>query len=559
MTETNDLYGVGFRPQHYGWVTTQRPPEVDIFEIVSENFMGVGGRPRFFLEKLRENYPILMHGVGLSIGSVDPLDPIYLKQLKELIHFVEPQMVSDHLSWNQFARRNSHDLFPLVYTQRTMNELIGKLNYLQEYLGRRFFLENPSAYVAFEAGDYSEAEFFAELLKRTGAGMLLDINNLYVNQKNLDQNPDDFFRALRREDVGYFHLAGHSDQGDVLVDTHDQEVPDSVWSLFAKAKHYFPNVPAIVEWDGNIPEFPVLLAECQKARNCPRAEIQDLTENSVDSIRSEKSDLSNSLAHAHFFDQIAQPFGITDTATKYLKPHLPTRAEVGMKVYNHAYFLRLEEVLIDNFPNLAFVTEPEGFRHLIASYLDACPPTGSSLKTVSANLPEFLRNEESQVDYDFGVSLRVLGDIASLEWARCQAFLAVDDPNLLSPEDLRNFTAAEWDSTRLTVSSLIRLVDCDFDVLPVVKAIENKEAPSLPEEKPCHYFVSRTDGAIENEFAEEGDVTLYHALASGVTLQDACDALTVNSPGFYDSDMISFVAKKILDWSSKGRILRSVN
>ena len=254
MSETKDTFGLGFRPQHYSWVTTHCPREVDVFEIVSENFMGVGGRPKFFLEKLRANYPILMHGVGLTIGSKGPFDPLYLKRLKELTQFIQPQMVSDHLSWGQLACRNSHDLLPITYTHESMDDMVGKLGYLQDFLGRRFFLENPSAYVAFQDGDYDEAGFFAELLKRTGAGILLDVNNLYVNLKNLNQDPEDFLRALRPQDVGYFHLAGHSDQGDVLVDTHDQAVPESVWALFGKAKAYFPNIPAIVEWDGNI--FP---------------------------------------------------------------------------------------------------------------------------------------------------------------------------------------------------------------------------------------------------------------------------------------------------------------
>jgi uncharacterized protein (UPF0276 family) len=559
MSETKDTFGVGFRPQHYGWVTTHRPSEIDVFEIVSENFMGVGGRPKYFLEKLRENYPIMMHGVSLSIGSKGPFDPLYLKQLKELADFVQPMMISDHLSWGQLAQRNSHDLLPIAYTNESMDELVGKIGYLQDYLGRRFLLENPSAYVAFRSADYDEAGFFAELLKRTGAGILLDVNNLYVNLKNLNQDPEDFLRALRPEDVGYFHLAGHSDQGDVLVDTHDHPVTDTVWSLYGKAREYFPGTPAVVEWDGNIPEFPVLLDECNKARFYSKNSRLPLptslpVEPKADEIQvASKSNLYN---YSKFFEQIVRPFGIEDEGTQNLKADLPVKANTGLKVYNHAYFLRLEEVLVDTFAGLFFVCEEEGFRYLVAAYLGSHPPMGSSLKTVGANLASFLRDPESEakVDFDFGVPLNVLGDIAALEWARSESFMASDSLKALHPERLKGFTPDLWETAIFKTTAHVRLVRCDYDILPVLHALDREEAPSPPDEATSHYLLYRQDFAVIELAVGEQDARLLEGLSRGMTLMEACDTAFLDKPGHYGTEMISVLASKLLDWSGKGLI-----
>ncbi|RYZ58939.1 MAG: DUF692 family protein [Proteobacteria bacterium] len=561
MSETKDTFGVGFRPQHYGWVTTHRPSEIDVFEIVSENFMGVGGRPKYFLEKLRENYPIMMHGVSLSIGSKGPFDPLYLKQLKALADFVEPTMISDHLSWGQLAQRNSHDLLPIAYTNESMDELVGKIGYLQDFLGRRFFLENPSAYVAFQSADYDEAGFFAELLKRSGAGILLDVNNLYVNLKNLNQDPEDFLRALRKEDVGYFHLAGHSDQGDVLVDTHDHPVTDTVWSLYGKAREYFPGTPAVVEWDGNIPEFPVLLDECNKARFYSKnSKLPLLSPVSIpghkDGAVETNSAKGNLYNYSKFFEQIIRPFGIEEDGTANLKADLPVKASTGLKVYNHAYFLRLEEVLVDTFAALFFVCEEEGFRYLVAAYLESHPPMGSSLKTVGAHLASFLRDPDSEakVDFDFGVPLNVLADIAAMEWARSECFMAPDSSHALNPERLKEFTPELWESAIFKTSGSSRLVNCDYDILPVLHALDREEAPSPPDEGASQYLLYRQDFAVLELSITGEEARLIEALGRGVTLMEACDALAFDRPGHYGTEMISLVAGKLLDWSSKGLI-----
>ncbi len=561
MAETKDTFGLGFRPQHYGWVTTHCPPEVDVFEVVSENFMGVGGRPKFYLEKLRENYPILMHGVSLSIGSPGPFDQKYLRQLKELIHFIQPKMVSDHLSWGRFAHHNSHDLLPIAYTQESMNDLVGKIGYLQDYLGRRFFLENPSAYVAFASADYDEAGFFAELLQRTGAGILLDINNLYVNLRNLNQDPEHFLRALRPEDVGYFHLAGHSDDGQVLIDTHDQPVADTVWSLYGQARAYFPHTPAVVEWDGNVPDFPVLLAESEKARHFSLSGKLPVPKASPSEARavgaSASPNRSNLYNYSKFFEQIIKPFGIDDDGTANLKASGPTPADIGLRVYNHAYFLRLEELFVDIFPGLAFLAEEEGFRHLSAAYLQAFPPMETNLRMAAQSLPEYLRGPEAgtKVNFDFGVPLAILGDIAAIEWARSEAFVAFDHNPQLTPAAMQGFSPEVWENAIFLLSSSTQIVSCIYDILPVLHAFDNKEVPSPPELRSASYLVYRKGFAFQEFEIPAADLPMLMAVKNGTTLMEMCDVLEGSPQSYYTSRCLSATAGKLLEWANLGIIV----
>lgn len=560
MSETKNTFGVGFRPQHYNWVTTQRPAEIDVFEIVSENFMGVGGRPLSFLDKLRCDYPVIMHGVGLSIGSKGAFDPLYLKRLKSLTQMVEPSLVSDHLSWGRFGEHNSHDLLPIAYSEESLIDIAAKLSYLQDFLGRRFFLENPSAYVAFKGSDYDEAGFFAELCKRTGAGLLLDLNNLYVNARNLGQNPDDYLLALRPEDVGYFHLAGHSDQGNVLVDTHDQPVPDSVWALYSKAQKLFPGKPSIVEWDDKIPEFPELLSECDKARRLSEAKSPSSSQSQYppSPSRIEIGSRKQDQTYENFFAQILQPFGVDQDGTSDLRQDLPVDAAVGLKVYNHAYFLRLEEALVDTFPALYFVTEAEGFRYLLTAYLAEYPPLGSSLRTVGAQLAVFLKrpDAESLVDYDFGVALEVLGDIAALEYARSEVYLATEGSGLLTPEHLQNFSEKEWERQIFVLSPAIERVDCTYEILPTLKALDQSEVPAPPELASAQYVVYRKNFAVHEEQISNKEARLIDELKKGCTLMGACQALDGEQPLHFHSDTISYTANQFIRWAQSGHLMK---
>lgn len=265
-------HGVGLRPKHYGSFLAD-PPPVDWIEAVSENFMGIGGRPVAVLEKVRHEVPVALHGVSLSIGSIDPLDNGYLRDLKRLIRSVQPAIVSDHLCWGSHGGRYVHDLWPLPYTEEALNHVVDRVTQVQELLGRQILLENVSSYVTFRDSEMTEWEFLGQVAERADCGILLDINNVYVSGRNHGFSPEDYLRGLPPSRIGQFHLAGHSDRGSYLLDSHDGPAPDSVWSLYRTAVALFGRVSTLVEWDDRIPELELLVAESRKAAEIERSLI----------------------------------------------------------------------------------------------------------------------------------------------------------------------------------------------------------------------------------------------------------------------------------------------
>ena len=259
------MFGLGFRPRYLGDLVDARPA-VDWLELVSENFMGIGGRTRQMLLRLRADYPLALHGVSLSIAGTDPLDTGHLTRLRELADEIEPRCVSDHLCWTSWRGRESHDLLPIAYTEAALTHVARRVDQVQERLGRRLYLENPTVYVAFADAAMDEAEFLAALCARSGCGVLLDVNNLFVNALNLGVDPRRYLERLQPESVAYLHVAGHAVLPDVRVDTHDATVSDPVWAVYRAAAARFPAAATVLERDGRFPEFAELLVELGRAR-----------------------------------------------------------------------------------------------------------------------------------------------------------------------------------------------------------------------------------------------------------------------------------------------------
>ena len=266
--------GVGLRPIHTPLFVGENPPaSVSWVEVITENFLpwsnGLRGKSLATLEKVRARYDVALHGVSLNLGSADPMNPGYLKVWKDLISRIEPVRVSDHLCWTGIAGRNSHDLLPLPYTETSLELVCDKISRVQDFLGRRFTVENVSAYVEWEASCMTEAEFLRKVVERTGCGLLLDLNNVFVTSKNLGGNAIDFLDALPIGAVDQIHLAGPSERPDgFLVDTHDSEVREEVWSLYRYWTEVRERPTAVmIERDGNIPEWPILEAELLRITN----------------------------------------------------------------------------------------------------------------------------------------------------------------------------------------------------------------------------------------------------------------------------------------------------
>jgi hypothetical protein len=259
-------YGLGLRPEYYDQILDTHP-HVDWFEIISENYMVDGGKPVHYLDQIRQDYPIVMHGVSLSIGGTDPLDRNYLKRLKQLIDYAEPQWVSDHLCWTSHGGHNLHDLLPLPCTEEAVRHVVSRLEQVQDFLGQRILLENASTYLSFENAEMTEWEFYREVVERADSLMLLDVNNIYVCSRNHGFDTDDFLNAMPADRIWQMHVSGHSDYGDYVIDTHDHPVVEPVWELFEKALKQFGPVSSMIERDDHFPPFEELMAELGEMRN----------------------------------------------------------------------------------------------------------------------------------------------------------------------------------------------------------------------------------------------------------------------------------------------------
>jgi uncharacterized protein (UPF0276 family) len=268
--------GIGLKPEHRKAIT-QTLPDIGWFEVHAENYMGAGGPPHRFLEWVRERYPLSIHGVGLSIGGAGALDKAHLKRLRALIDRYEPGLFSEHLAWSTHEGVYFNDLLPLPYTAETLAHVATHVDETQCALGRQILIENPSTYVAFEACEMDETEFLSGLARRTGCGLLLDVNNIYVSAANHGFDADAYLDAFPSEHVSEIHLAGHfeaetDEDGRLLIDAHDSPVRDAVWALYVRALRQAGPLPTLIEWDNDIPEFEMLQFEAQKAETLLNAQ-----------------------------------------------------------------------------------------------------------------------------------------------------------------------------------------------------------------------------------------------------------------------------------------------
>lgn len=239
---------------------------VDWLEAISENFMGLGGRPRAVLHAARRDHPLVLHGVSLGIGGVEPLSDVYLREWKALIDELEPALVSDHLCFARAHGLSGHDLWPLPLTEEALGHLTSRVQQVQDFLGRQLVLENVSSYVTYRHDELPEWDFVAELARRSGCGLLLDVNNVFVSAHNHGFSAQAYLDGIPAAAVKYLHLAGHEDRGALLLDTHQGPIPEPVWALYREAVRRFPGVPALVEWDEGVPALEVVLAEATRAK-----------------------------------------------------------------------------------------------------------------------------------------------------------------------------------------------------------------------------------------------------------------------------------------------------
>lgn len=262
--------GIGLRAPHYQDILTQKP-NIGWFEVHSENYFGKGGKPLEYLEKIRAEYPLSLHGVGLSLGSTDPLDQQHLEKLKGLVARFQPGLISEHVCWSSVNRQHLNDLIPLPYTEESLKRMMQKINRVQEILQQQILIENISSYLQYGHDTIPEYEFISTVAKQSGCGILLDVNNLYVNHINHGWNIQHYLQQIPVAFVKEIHLAGYTEnilaQSRILIDTHNQKVSEPVWQLYEKALQRFKKIPTLIEWDKDIPALELLLQEAQKAQS----------------------------------------------------------------------------------------------------------------------------------------------------------------------------------------------------------------------------------------------------------------------------------------------------
>lgn len=263
-------FGLGLRPDHYETILSEQP-RVDWFEIITENFLVKGGKPLYYLDRIRADYPIVMHGVSLSIGGTDTLNFDYLHQVKALAERVQPAWISDHLCWTGVNGVNLHDLLPLPYTEEAVQHVVNRVNTVQDFLGRQILLENVSSYVTYAHSEMSEWEFINAVAERADCLILLDINNIYVSAYNHSFDPLLYLNNVAVNRVQQFHLAGHLNLGNIIIDSHGDSVIDPVWTLYEAALRRFGAISTMIERDDNIPPFTELLAELDLARQIAKS------------------------------------------------------------------------------------------------------------------------------------------------------------------------------------------------------------------------------------------------------------------------------------------------
>lgn len=266
VSQPNLGFGLGLRTEHYNAILDNKPT-IDWFEILTENYLVPGGKPHYYLEKIREHYPMTMHGVSMSIGSSDPLDWDYLTQVKTLAQCIEPAWISDHLCWTGIHGKNTHDLLPLPFTEEAVKHIANRIIQIQDFLGQRLLIENISTYLSYHESVLKEWDFLKEICERADCLILLDINNLYVNSINQEFDALEYLAAIPITRICQIHLAGHSIQGNCIIDTHDQDIINPVWDLYEKLLTRLDGpVATMIERDDNIPPIALLLSELNHAR-----------------------------------------------------------------------------------------------------------------------------------------------------------------------------------------------------------------------------------------------------------------------------------------------------
>lgn len=462
--------GIGLRYPHYREVI-ETLPDIGWIEVHSENFFGGGAGPSM-LEKLAAHYPISLHGVGLGLGSVDPPDPSHLAALRHLIERIQPALVSEHLAFNHRGKHYINDLLPIPYTHAMLTTVAHHVDHVQQYLGQRLLLENPSCYLDYPHNEMHEGAFFAALVERTGCGIVLDINNLYVNQYNLKTDSAAIVSALPAHAIAEYHLAGFSHEPTRLIDTHSQAVHPSVWDWFAQIVALFGPRPTLIEWDRTLPTLAILREEALYADTflmhtppavAPPTTPQKLTLTTPPNP-STPSPLYTVPKQASRLE--AEPNVMTPMPTHSWQHWLidvitdtqPLPATSALHVYRRQYHGTLMDTLASTFPVTRLVVGLSFFCALSRDYIAQTPSQSGNVHEYGADFPDFIHQAAPAQAFPY------LPDVARLEWAVHTSYYQADHPPLALTA-LADVPDGEWDRTTLTFATHCQYIESSWPIV----------------------------------------------------------------------------------------------
>ncbi|WP_436129404.1 MNIO family bufferin maturase [Acidovorax sp. LjRoot38] len=502
-------FGLGLRTQHYADFLARKQP-LDWLEIITDNYLIDGGKPLAVIDAIRRDYPVAMHGVAMSIGASQGVDVPYLQRVKALADRIEPLWVSDHLCWTGPGPEQLHDLYPLPYTDESARHVIAQIRRAQDVLGRRLVLENVSSYIRYRHDSASEWQFLAHIAQEADCLLLVDVNNIYVSSVNHGFDPLTYLHALPAHRVQQIHLAGHSDNGDHIIDTHDHPVAQPVWDLYAQACQRFGAVAAMIERDDHIPPLAELLDEMAIARRVAAEHVAPPEPVAITSITlAPTADLTGLAAvQRHFADRVL---------ANALPPEMPEDLITGrLPIYHHAYRARLAEVLADTYAKTCLYMGSDTFEAHARDYAVAHPPRTRSLNRYGEGLVGTLR-----AAYPDNPELH---ELAQLDWDLRTRFDSADMPTL---ETAAAQASDTW-TTRpgvLHPSALLRAIMTN--VVGVWNAIHTDddvpEAVALP--APATLLVWRKGHQPHFRTLDAAEAAWVQALHAGASVHDACAAL----------------------------------
>lgn len=518
-------FGLGLRTTHYPDYLREKQP-LDWLEIITDNFLGDGGKPLTMLERIRQDYPLAMHGVAMSIGGTDPLDLDYLKQVKTLAQRIDPLWVSDHLCWTGHYHHRLHDLYPLPYTDEAARHVIERILQAQEVLGRRLVIENVSSYIDFAASAQTEWEFLTYVAEEADCLLLVDVNNIYVSSVNQGFDAWTYLQGLPAQRVQQIHLAGHTHNGDHLVDTHDHPVCDAVWQLYAQACALYGPVATMIERDDHIPPLSDLLAELNLARQTRTHAIPASQPPVAHAPLVAVPDVGQLASLHHTQQQLTRYILGSDTAdvaSLALVAQTPqVSAAQRLGIYHHAYRARLVETLADTFARTERFAGSDSFAVWATQYAEQSPPKSRSLSRYGETFPAFLQQRFPHNPELF--------ELARLDWDLRSRFDMADTPALDSA------LAAElppetWLQTEDTLHPTVLLRTIQTNVVALWQALDadTEVPPAQALDEPLGMLVWRREQQPHFQTVSMAQWTFMNHLAAGESLLGASNAMSESS------------------------------